>query len=211
MQTISIVAQKGGTGKTTTALALAVAAVQDGLTVLVVDLDPQTTATNWHDRRALDQPSVVSCQVSRLRVVLDTARKAGADLAIIDTPPRNAEASVEAARVADVVLIPLRPQINDLETMPALRDILRIAGAPSAFVLINAAPIQGRRHEEAQEAAIGLGFPVCPVILYQRTPHGDASTTGQTVTEFDPKGKAAQEVQQLYKFTSNYISKTIDK
>jgi len=207
MKTISIVSQKGGAGKTTTALALAVAAVQDGLTVVVVDTDPQTTATKWHDRRTLEQPSVVSCQVSRLPFVLDAARKEGADLAIIDTPPRNAEASIEAARVADVVVIPLRPQINDLETMAAMRDILRIAGEPAAFVLINAAPIQGRRHEEALEAAQSQGFPVCPVVLYSRTPHGDAPTTGQTVTEFDPKGKAAQEVRQVYEFTSMYINK----
>jgi chromosome partitioning protein len=207
MKTIAIVSQKGGTGKTTVTENLAGAAIQDGLTVVVVDLDPQTTATNWRDRRGLDQPSVVSCQVSRLRVVLDTARNEGADLTIIDTPPKNAEASLEAARVADAVIIPLRPQIGDLETMPALRDILRIAGDPAAFVFINAAPIQGKRHEEAQEAAKTLGFSVCPVIWHQRNVYGDAPASGQTATEFDPKSKATQEVQELYKFTSNYMNK----
>ena len=205
MQTISILGQKGGTGKTTTALALAVAAMKDGQSVVVVDLDPQTTATNWRDRRGLDNPAVVSCQVSRLRFVLNAAKDQGADLAIIDTPAKSSEASIEAARVADVVLIPLRPQIYDLETLPALRDILRLAGDPAAFVLLNSAPIQGKRHEEAREAAKGLGFTVCPVILYQRAAYGDAPTNGQTVSEFDPKGKAAQEVQQLYKFTSEQV------
>ena len=207
MQTISILGQKGGTGKTTTALALAVAAMQDGQAVVVIDLDPQTTATNWHDRRGLDHLAVVSCQVSRLRFVLDAARDQGADLAIIDTPAKSAEASIEAARVADMVLIPLRPQIYDLETLPALRDILRLAGDPAAFVLLNSAPIQGKRHEEARAAAKALGFAVCPVILYQRAAYGDAPTNGQTVSEFDPQGKAAQEVQQLYKFTNNQVNK----
>ena len=177
--------------------------MQDGQAVVVIDLDPQTTATNWHDRRGLDTPAVVSCQVSRLRFVLDAARDQGADLAIIDTPAKSAEASIEAARVADVVLIPLRPQIYDLETLPALRDILRLAGDPAAFVLLNSAPIQGKRHEEARAAAKALGFAVCPVILYQRAAYGDAPTNGQTVSEFDSKGKAAHEVQQLYKFTNN--------
>jgi chromosome partitioning protein len=207
MKTISVTSQKGGTGKTTVAENLAGAALQDGLTVVVVDLDPQTTATNWHDRRGLEQPSVVSCQVSRLRFVLDTARNEGADLVIIDTPPKHAEASLEAARAADVVIIPVRPQIGDLETLPAMRDILRIAGDPAAFVLINAAPHQGKRHEEAQEAAKSLGFSVCPVTWYQRNVYGDAPASGQTAVEFDAKSKAAQEVQELYKFTSNYLNK----
>jgi chromosome partitioning protein len=207
MQTTSIIGQKGGTGKTTTALALAVAAMQDGRTVVVVDLDPQTTATNWHDRRELDNPSVVSCQVSRLRFVLDAASKEGANLVIIDTPAKSAEASIEAARVASMVLIPLRPQIYDLETLPAIRDILRLAGDPVAFVLINSAPVQGKRHLEAQEAAKSLGFSVCPVILYQRAVYGDAPTNGLAVTEFDPTGKAAKEVRQLYKFTSDFMNK----
>jgi len=211
MQTISIIGQKGGTGKTTTALALAVAAMQDRRTVVVIDLDPQTTATNWHDRRGLDNPNVVSCQVSRLRFVLDAASKEGANLAIIDTPAKSAEASIEAARQADMVLIPLRPQIYDLETLPAMRDILSLAGNPAAFDLINSAPAQGKRHEEAQEAAKSLGFSVCPVVLYQRAVYGDAPTNGQTVTEFDPRGKAAKEVQQLYKFTSNFIKKLGDR
>jgi chromosome partitioning protein len=205
MQTISILGQKGGTGKTTTALVLAVAATQAGRSVAVIDLDPQTTATNWRDRRESAAPSVVSCQVSRLRFVLDAARAEGADLAIIDTPAKSSEAGIEAARAADLVVIPLRPQIYDLETLPALRDILRLAGEPSAFVLINSAPIQGKRHLEAQEAAKSFGFSICPVVLYQRAAYGDAPTTGQTVTEFDPDGKAAEEVQRLYKFTSALV------
>jgi chromosome partitioning protein len=207
MQIILILGQKGGTGKTTTALALAVAAVQDGRTVAVVDLDPQTTATNWQDRRAADNPTVVSCQVARLWFVLEAAAREGADLAIIDTPAKSSEASIAAARVADAVLIPVRPQIYDLETLPALRDILTLAGKPSCFVFVNSAPVRGQRHSEAQEAAKGLGFTVCPIVLYRREAHGDAPTKGQTVTEYEPDGKAAREVEQLYKFTYKFLNK----
>jgi chromosome partitioning protein len=208
MQTISILGQKGGTGKTTTTLALAVAATQAGSRVAVIDLDPQTTATNWADRRrSEDGLTVVSCQVARLRFVIDAARSEGADLVIIDTPAKSSEAGIEAARVANVVLVPVRPQIYDLETLQAIRDILRLAGDPSAFVVINSAPIQGKRHLEAQDIAKNLGFTVCPIILYMRAAYGDAPTIGQTVTEYEPEGKAAIEVEQLYKFTCQFLNK----
>lgn len=209
MQTISILGQKGGTGKTTTALALAVAAIKVGRSVAVIDLDPQTTATNWADRRttADDGLTVVSCQVARLRFVLDAAKSEGADLVIIDTPAKSSEAGIEAARAADIVLVPVRPQIYDLETLQAIRDILRLAGDPSSFVVINSAPIQGKRHLEAQEVAKSLGFAVCPIVLYLRAAYGDAPNTGQTVTEYEPDGKAALEVEQLYKFTCRILNK----
>jgi len=208
MQTISILGQKGGTGKTTTTLALAVAATQAGKSVVVIDLDPQTTATNWSDRRTVeDSLSVVSCQVSRLRFVLDAAKSQGADIVIIDTPAKSSEAGIAAARAADLVLVPVRPQIYDLETLPAIKDILNLAGDPKTFVVINSAPIQGKRHIEAKDAAISLGFSVCPIVLYLRTAYGDAPTTGQTVTEYEPNGKAALEVEQLYKFTCKFMNK----
>ena len=203
MKTISILGQKGGTGKTTTALALAVAANQAGRSVVVIDLDPQTTATNWYDRRgSSDSLTVVSCQVARLRFVLEAAKNEGADLVIIDTPAKSSEAGIEA----DMVLVPVRPQIYDLETLPAIRDILRLSGEPSSFVVINSAPIQGKRHIEAQEAAKSLGFAVCPIVLYLRAAYGDAPTTGQTVTEYEPESKAALEIEQLYKFTCKHLN-----
>ena len=80
MKTISIIGQKGGTGKTTVTLALAVAAMKAGKTVAVIDLDPQTTATNWFDRRETeDSLTVISCQVARLKFVLETAKKEKVD------------------------------------------------------------------------------------------------------------------------------------
>lgn len=201
MYTIAIVGQKGGTGKTTLAENLAVAATKARLTVAVIDLDSQITATNWADRRKAETPTVVSCQVARLRFVLTEARKNDVEMVFLDGPGKNAEATLEAAKAADLVIIPIQPIINDIETLPAFRDLLRVAGDKPAVVIVNNAPIQGSRHIHAQEAAEQAGFMVCPVVLFRRAAVYDSPLPGLAVQEYEPDGKAAQEIAQLY----NYI------
>ncbi|ABB76092.1 chromosome partitioning protein [Nitrosospira multiformis ATCC 25196] len=210
MKTLAIIGQKGGNGKTTTALGLAVAGVLDGKSVAVIDLDPQTTAANWGDRRESEHPAVVSCQVSRLRNVLTGAKEQGAELVIIDTAGKSTEATIEAAKVADIVLLPIRPQLFDIETLLNVKDILTLAGNPTALVVINAAPVQGRRHLDTMEAIEGMGLKVCPVVLYQRTAYGDATNLGQTALEYDPGGKAALELSELYKYINIALYKYKD-
>jgi chromosome partitioning protein len=202
MQVLAIIGQKGGNGKTTTALALAVEAERQGRTVAVIDLDPQTTAASWSDRRGKETPTVVSCQVGRLAQVLQAAEQEGADLALIDTPGKSTEASIAAAKAADLVLLPIQPQLYDIETLAGLRDVLSLAGKRhAAFVLVNRAPVQGRRHIEATEAIKTLfGMKVCPVVIFARAAHGDAGNIGQSAAELDPTGKAAQEVRELYSY-----------
>ncbi len=96
MYTIAIVGQKGGTGKTTLAENLAVAATTGRHSVALIDLDPQTTATNWSDRRKSETPTVVSCQVARLGFVLAAAQKNGVEMVFLDGPGKNAEATIAA-------------------------------------------------------------------------------------------------------------------
>src|SRR4051812_9330361 len=114
MKVIALLSQKGGAGKTTLALHLAVAAEQDGHQTAIIDLDPQASAASWGDSRAAETPVVVSAQSSRLAQVLEAARNAGAALAIIDTAPHSESAALAAARAADLILIPCRPAILDL-------------------------------------------------------------------------------------------------
>jgi chromosome partitioning protein len=194
VQVLAIIGQKGGSGKTTTALGVAVAASLAGRAVAVIDLDPQATAANWSDRRGDEAPAVVSCQVSRLAHVLEAAEKQGAELAIIDTPGKSTDTAIAAAKAADFVLLPIQPQLFDIETLGSVKEILAIAGNPPAAVLVNRAAVQGRRHTETQEAATAQGFTVCPVVIFSRAAHGDAGNVGQSAAEYEPTGKAAQEL-----------------
>jgi chromosome partitioning protein len=200
MKVLAIIGQKGGAGKTTTSLGLAVQAGIEGLKVRIVDLDPQATALNWSDRRSSELPSVLSSPVSRLTQALATADKDGFDLVVIDTPGKSTEAMIAASKVAHFVVMPIQPQLFDIETTANAKEVLMLAGNPPAAAVVNRAPTQGRRHIETQEAIAAQGLTVSPVVLYARAAHGDAGNIGQTATEYEPKGKAAEEMAALYSY-----------
>jgi len=208
MKIIAIISEKGGTGKTTSALGLAVTAARAGETVAVIDLDPQANAANWKDRREDENPAVVSAQIGRLPQTLNAAKEGGATLAILDTPGKNGNLATEAARRADLVLVMTRPHTFDMETLPAVRDILRIAGDPPAFVLYN------NLHPSAKQVADdfkGLtiefcGIAPCPVHLCQRAAYGEATAAGKAAPEIEPDGKAAAELEALYNFAKEIMT-----
>ena len=199
MLTVAVISQKGGTGKTTVSINLAVAGGLAGCSTVVVDLDPQASATAWHDQREQERPLVVPAQASRLGLVLGTVREHGGELAIIDTAPHSEASALAAARVADLVLIPCRPQIFDLRAMTASAELAALAGTRAVAVL-NAVPPRGGRSEDAEEAIREYGLDVSPRRIGHRVAFGDAATVGQTPGEYEPSGKAAAEIAGLYEW-----------
>jgi chromosome partitioning protein len=209
MFTISLIGQKGGTGKTTLALGLAVAAARAGHATAIIDLDPQASAAKWKDRRADDNPAVVSAQASRLKPAMDTASAGGVEFVFIDTAGRKDDSALNAARVSDLVLIPTRPSIVEVETLPEVNDLLRLGGSPPAFVLLNCVhPSAGHRGLiEVHQAIKDLfGLVVCPVHICQRSAYAEAPTSGQTPQELDADGKAAEELKRLFEFTCEFVN-----
>ena len=197
MQILALLAQKGGAGKTSLALALAVEAGGAGKTAIVLDTDPQASACRWRDRRQVRDPVVIDVQPSRLQNALGAAAEQGVDLVVIDTPPRSESAALEAARVAHLVVIPCRAQILDLETVPATQQLLASAGNPPAVAILSAVPPRGARAAQARRAIARFGLPVCPHTLGHRAAWGDASALGLTVTEYPPRGRAAEEMRHV--------------
>jgi chromosome partitioning protein len=202
MKTLSLIAQKGGTGKTTLSIHLAVQADLAGLKVLLIDVDPQASATAWWHRRAAERPALIQGRGESLTDLLKTARQQGYDLVVIDTAPHSSHEATICAKLSDLVLIPSRPAILDLDAIGASTELvahLRV----TARIVLNACPPPTRYGEpqilaEARQALQVYGIPVADRAISQRAAFGHALIDGRAVCEFDRKGKAAQELEQLW-------------
>jgi chromosome partitioning protein len=205
LEVVALVSQKGGSGKTTLAVALAVAAERAGRPAAIIDLDPQATAALWGDRRQNAPPVVVSAQAPRLAQVLAAAGEGGAELVFIDTPPRLEGSALAAVKAARVVLIPCRPSLFDLETTAATLELIRLAGGPPPVAVLNGVPATGAERQEATRYLRTVGVDVCPVVLGQRKAFALAGALGQAPQETDPASKAAREVAGVYRFLSKLL------
>lgn len=211
MHTIAILSQKGGTGKTTLTLHLAVAAQLAGRTAAVIDLDPQASAAGWKDSRIGESPVVVPVPSTRLPQALDAARAGGAAITFIDTAPHASEVALAAAEAADLVLIPCRPGILDLRAIGTTARAIKLAGKP-AYVVLNAMPPRALNVLADAKAAVAVhGLEVAPVTMQQRAAYAHSLTAGQTVQEYDPLGKAAYEVSQLFAWLSGELTPQVAK
>jgi chromosome partitioning protein len=198
MHIIAILSQKGGTGKTTLSLHLAVAAERAGHVAAVIDLDPQASAAGWKDSRPGETPVVVSIPASRLPQALEVARQGGAEMIFLDTAPHSSEVALAAAEAADLVIIPCRAGILDLRAIGATARLAKIAAKP-AHVVLNAMPPRATNVlADARDAVAVHGLEVAPIAIQQRAAYAHALTAGQTAQEYEPAGKAAEEMAQLY-------------
>lgn len=211
MDVIAIIAQKGGTGKTTLTLSLAVAAQNAGKVAAIIDLDPQATATNWADRRNNEPPIVVSAQPARLPHVLQSAQDSGAQMVFIDTPPRAEQTAMAAAKAASLILIPCRPAVFDLDTVSTTLELIRYAGNQPVVAVLNGVPPRGPKREQAAEIIKDLGLIVCPSVLGHRMAFSDAGVYGLAAQEHDRAGKAAQEIKGVYEFMCKLLNSSTSK
>jgi len=205
MKVWSIVSQKGGSGKTTLALQLAIAAARSRK-VLVIDLDPQQSAERWHSIRqratgSKDDPSIAAGPYQKLADMLKTASRLGAELVLIDTPPKLDRAIIPAVKAASTVVVPLKSGILDLQALEDSLDLINLGKARNrAVVILNAVPA-GRQKEtaikESLRAAGRLKLDVLAEQLSDLPALALGLKTGRGVTEMERHGTAAKEVTAL--------------
>lgn len=207
MKTIAIVSQKGGAGKTTLAIHIATKANEKKIISLILDTDPQATASSWSEWREGKEPEVVDCaSPPLLGKKIAQAQKLGAQLIIIDTPPHAEAMAREACKFADLILIPCRPRAFDMDAIGISADLAKSSNKP-AFVIFTAGQTNAPAiYKEAREAIIeNYGVDVAPVILPERAIFHHATGKGQSAQEAEPKGKAAQEVAKLWDWLSQEL------
>jgi len=213
MRTISIISQKGGAGKTTLAIHLAAEAAKSGLSVLILDTDPQATASKWSEWRGPGaEPEVVDCASPPLLPrKIDQAAELGADLVIIDTPPHADAMARAACKLADLILVPCRPQAFDLSAVETTADLVRSAAKPAFLVFMSGPQRAPLTYKEATElvqgdgTVAGMGLQVAPAMLTNRAIFHHSTAIGKVASEAEPGGKAAEEVTGLWKWTSAQV------
>jgi len=195
MKTIALISQKGGAGKTTLAVHLAAAAAERGR-VLLMDIDPQGSAMEWANRRGDKAPDVTATHPATIGKEIERARAEGYDLVILDTAPHADHVALQAARAADMVVVPCRPATFDIAAISATLDLCKLANKQSVVVL-NAAPIRSKVVDEAADAVRERGGTVSPVVIRQRVAFQHCLIDGRTAAEFEPDGAAASEIAEL--------------
>ena len=201
---VALMGQKGGIGKSTTAICLAMAALKTGSNVLLVDADPQGTVRTWSEvgtENQLAVPTVIAMGAGMHRPgQLDVIARRY-DLTLIDCPPRHGDVQRSALMIADLALLPCGPSAADawaltssLELVSEARN-LRDSLQPAIVITRK----QGRTvlGKSARKLLEQSGIVVLDAELSYRISYQEALAAGTGVTQYCPRDPAAREVRAL--------------
>jgi chromosome partitioning protein len=205
---IAIVNQKGGAGKTTTSMQLAGTIARKEKKVLVVDADPQATATRWASSAADDTPflaHVVGLSAATEKLHREVKKFIdNYDVIIIDCPPAaDSPVPQSALIIADLAIVPILPSPLDLWATVGIKQVIEnartINESLEARLLLNQIQPRTTLAQESMEVLGEFGIPLFQTELRQRQAYRQSAAFGATVHEFLPKSKeAAQEMNALY-------------
>ncbi|MBK1636353.1 ParA family partition ATPase [Rhodovulum adriaticum] len=197
---ITIAQQKGGSGKTTLAANLAVAFARQGLSVALLDTDPQGSLGRWfmtrHEART-DGPGMEFSTASAWGVGYETEKLARAhDIVLIDTPPKADSDLRPALRAAALVLVPVAASHVDLWATEGVLDLARREDR-QVLVVLNRMRAGTRLATEIGETAAGLGSDLAAAQLANRVAYAEALGQGRGVHELPRHGPASTEIDAL--------------
>ena len=208
LRTLAVIALKGGSGKTTVATHLALAAHLRGLKTMLVDIDPQASSYEVLSARQGPGPECLTSAGSKVMATQLAAVGLKTDLLIIDTPAGAVEDVSEAIVLADAAVMVVRPTLLDIAALARTLAIVRRLRKPST-VVVNQAPVAREGIEapvvkRALRALEYMRLPVAPVIVRARSVYQTAIETGRSAEEM-PDETAAREIAALW----DYIDKAL--
>lgn len=205
MRIWTITNQKGGAGKTVLATNLAVEGTKIGLKTLLIDLDPQQSATKWWEARDKETPLLIKCPYEQLLENLKLAKAQGFELVIIDTAGREGLKHTEAIEKSTFSIIPCQPSLDDCRSALPTVDIIRRFKIPFAFI-ITRCPSSGEDWQETKNSLSALGL-VCDIPTIERKCYKRAYAENLGVSEYDPSDKGAGEMKAIFKWLYNKESR----
>lgn len=214
MKTIAVISLKGGSGKTTVATHLALAAHRRGQAVMVADVDPQCSARDILAARAEPGPDVLAVTGPKLLSAQFAGVGLKKDLLVVDTAAGAIEDAGEALALADLAVLVTRPTLIDLAGLVRTLTLVRRLDKPH-LVVVNQAPIarEGVEPPVVKRALRGLDYmraPLAPVILRNRAIYQTALETGRSVEE-GGDATAASEVAALWEHVAGLLAQGRDE
>lgn len=202
----AFVGQKGGSGKSTLAICVAAELAAQGRNVLLVDADPQGTATTWHDvaseqGHATAAPTVVAMsgmlhkpeQIPKLATVYEDI--------VIDTPPRLADVQRSALMVAHLAILPCGPSAPDAwalaESIRTINEAITFRPDLKTAIVINKKRTGTAAAKGAREALLSAGLPVFGSEIGLRQAFQEALAAGMGVSAYAPRDSASDELRAL--------------
>lgn len=201
MKTIAVLSHKGGSGKTTVAVNLAIAWRASGARTVLADADPVRSASDSLRKRPDHASLVVETTAAKLDALAYVSSKSGCDVLVIDTSGGADNGMLEAMKVADLCIAVARPTYLDVAATLRTVDLVRRLGR-QGIVLFNQCPPRRNGVESAAvRATIDVlrsgGLEVCPSTLQARATYQRSIAQGQGVGEYEPSGMADAEVARL--------------
>ncbi len=201
---IAVLNPKGGAGKSTISSNLGRCLQLGGANILFADSDPQGTLRDWRQADLLDvQPPVVG--VDRPNIHKDLPKVSTSfDFVIIDGAAKLQEMVASSIKAADIILIPIQPSAADVW---GCRDLISLIearqevteGKPIARFLINRQIKNTTLANDITQVLREFAIPIFSSRTSQRVSYAEALSTGTTVLDIEPKGAAAQEIQNIAK------------
>lgn len=192
-----IASSKGGVGKTTLTISLAVYAAARGERIAILDRDAQKSVVGWQSRRKSGESGVDVLAVDSAAEALGLISAQGYDWLIVDTPPALMERIDEAVSQADIVLIPSRASMLDLDAIHPALDVCVEFSKPYLFVL-NSVDTRQQKTNAGARTYLGTFGKVADTMIAQRVAYVSAMTWGKGPTEVETDGKAAEEIERLW-------------
>ena len=201
MKTLTVTSRKGGAGKTTVSVSLALAAKQAGLKVVLADMDPLRSSSEILRTREEAPTMLVETTAAKLFVLQETCKRNGCDLLIIDTPTQPESEIVQCITKSDLVVAVARPTFLDIAAVKETIALVRRTGSPGLVVLNQCPPKRnGEEHAVVTATVERLQFgqlPVAQSVLRSRIAYQHAFASNCGVTEWDYESEAAADVLRL--------------